>query len=69
MRATLDREQPGWREALRERMDTEKPGWHTALVQVMTQDGETFEVALLANPERVPDRSEIDPDTDPLAGW
>jgi hypothetical protein len=69
MRATLDRDHPGWRAALREQMDAEKPGWLTAVVKVMTPDGETHEVALLANPERVPDRSEIDPATDPLAGW
>lgn len=69
MRATLDREHPGWRAALKSQMDSEKPGWQAALVQVMTQEGETFEVALLANPSRVPDPGEIDPATDPLAGW
>jgi hypothetical protein len=32
----------------------------------MADNGEIVEVALLANPERVPDPSEIDPETDPF---
>ena len=69
MRDLLDRQNPEWRAALRRQMDAEKPGWHAALVKVMAEDGGVAEVALLANPERVPDPSEIDPATDPFAGF
>ena len=69
MRELLDRQNPEWREALRRQMDDEKPGWQAALVKVMAEDGEVVEVALLANPERVPDPSEIDPETDPFVGF
>ncbi len=68
VRERLDREDRGWRDTLRQRMDAEQPGGVAAMVKVMTEGGETLEVAVLANPERVPDPSEIDPATDPFAG-
>ena len=67
VRERLDREDRGWRDALRQQMDAEQPGWVAAMVKVMTEGGETLEVAVLANPERVPDPSEIDPATDPFS--
>jgi hypothetical protein len=66
IRAMLDQQNPNWRSALRRQMDTEQPGWVAAQVRVMAENGEIVEVALLANPERVPDPSEIDPETDPF---
>ena len=66
LRANLDQENPGWRDALRRQMDEQEPGWTVASVKVMTEEGKTVKVALLANPERVPDPSEIDPATDPF---
>ena len=68
VRARLDRENPGWRDTLRRRMDATRPGWVASTMQVVTDEGRAMEVAVLANPERVPDPSEIDPATDPLAG-
>ncbi len=67
VRDRLDRENAGWRDALRQKMNAEQPGWVAASVKVMTEGGETLDVAVLANPERVPDPSEIDPATDPFA--
>jgi hypothetical protein len=66
VRDTLDRENPGWRDALRKQMDAEQPGWVVATAKVRANDGKVVEVALLANPERVPAPEEIDPVTDPL---
>ncbi len=66
MRELLDRQNPDWRAALRTQMDAEKPGWQAALVKVMAEDGEVVEIALLANPEKVPDPADIDPETDPF---
>jgi hypothetical protein len=66
VRATLDRENPGWRDALRREMTAKDPNWVVAGATVRGVDGESIEVALLANPERVPDPSEIDPETDPF---
>jgi hypothetical protein len=67
VRERLNRENPGWRDMLRKKMDAEQPGWVAATVKVMADDGQVLEVAVLANPERVPDPSEIDPATDPFA--
>ena len=69
IRANLDRQSPNWRSSLRQQMDAEKPGWQTAQVKVMTEDGEMMEVALLANPERVPEPAEIDGENDPFLGF
>lgn len=66
IRATLDRDNPGWREVLRREMTAKDPSWVAAGATVRTDDGELVEVTLLANPERVPDQSEIDPETDPF---
>jgi hypothetical protein len=66
LRANLDGENPGWRAALRRQMDEQEPGWTVATVKVMTEDGKAVKLALLANPERVPDPAEIDPATDPF---
>lgn len=66
VRATLDRENPGWRDELRREMTKKDPNWVVAGATVRGPDGEAIEVALLANPERVPDASEIDPETDPF---
>ena len=66
VRATLDRENPGWRDTVRREMAAKDPDWVVAGATVRGPDGEQIEVALLANPERVPDPSEIDPDTDPF---
>ena len=66
IRDTLDRGNPGWRDALRSQMDAEQPGWVVATAQVKDNDDRLVEVALLANPERIPDATEIDPETDPF---
>lgn len=66
VRATLDRENPGWRDALRRKMDAEHPDGWVATATVRTDEGQMVEVALLAKPERVPDPSEIDPEGDPF---
>jgi len=69
VRATLDRENPDWRAALRREMNEQHPtgGW-VAEATVRTDAGEVVKVAILASPERVPDPAEIDPETDPFAG-
>jgi hypothetical protein len=66
IRATLDRDRPGWRNVLRRQMDAEQPGWVAALAKIRVDGDRLVEVALLANPERVPDSSEIDPQSDPF---
>ena len=48
------------------RLNAKDPNWVVAGATVRGVDGEAIEVALLANPERVPDPSEIDPETDPF---
>ena len=68
VRANLDINNPGWRDRVRRMLDAEKPGWVAHTMTVRGPDGRAVKVALLANPERVPDPSEIDPATDPLAG-
>jgi hypothetical protein len=68
VRERLNRESPGWRDELRQKMDAEQPGWVVATVRVITDAGKVMEVAVLGNPERIPDPSEIDPATDPFAG-
>ena len=68
VRARLDVSNPGWRDSVREMMNAEKPGWVAHDIRVQGPDGKFVRVALLANPERVPDPSEIDPATDPFAG-
>jgi hypothetical protein len=66
IRARLDRQTPGWRAALRREMDAAQPGWVAATATARRDDGREVEVAILANPERVPDPGEIDPATDPF---
>lgn len=68
IRASLDQHNPGWRDSVREMMNAEKPGWVAHRVKAKGPDGRVVRVAILANPERVPDLSEIDPATDPFAG-
>lgn len=68
VRANLDLNNPGWRDSVRQMMDAEQPGWVAHTMKVRDPDGRVVRVALLANPERVPDPSEIDPAADPFAG-
>ncbi len=67
MRADMDRLNPHWRQVVRAQMNADTPGWVAWTVAVPRVNRKPVKVALLANPERVPDPSEIDPATDPFA--